>query len=181
MLLVEVFLMLLHMVAALFGGMLLLRAYMQWLRVGYHNPIAQFVVALTDWAARPLRALVPRSPRWDWASLLAAFLIALAYSSIVDALGGGHGVLGWPWLAPLSIALLVRWALYIVLTLVFVYALISVVNPEAPLAPTLDLLTRPLLAPFRRVMPAVAGFDLSPLAVIVVVQVLLYVLDRAGA
>jgi YggT family protein len=177
--LADVFLMLLHMAAALFGGLLLLRAYMQWLRLGYHNPIAQFVVAVTDWAVRPLRSLLPRSTRYDWASLLAAFLIALLYFSLVDAVGG-RNVLNWPWLVPLAVALLVRWALYIALTLVFAYALLSIVNPEAPLAPTFDLLTRPLLAPFRRVMPTIGGFDLSPLAVIVVVQVLLFILERAG-
>jgi YggT family protein len=177
--LVDVVRMLLRTAAAFLGGMLLLRAYMTWLRVGYHNPIAQFVVAVTDWAVRPLRSVLPRTPRWDWGSLLAALLVALLFLALDDAIGG-RTLLDWPWLLPLAVGLLLRWALYIALTLVFAYALLSIVNPEAPLAPTFDLLTRPLLAPFRRVMPLVGGFDLSPLALIVVIQILLFIIERSG-
>jgi len=177
--LADVFLMLLRMAATFLAGVLLLRAYMQWLRLGWHNPIAQFVVAVTDWAVRPLRSVLPRSSRYDWASLVAALLMALLYFSLVDAVSG-RNLLNWPWLVPLSVALLVRCGLYVAMTLIFAYALLSIVNPDAPLAPTFDMLTRPLLAPFRRVIPPVGGFDLSPIAVIVVIQVLLLILDRAG-
>src|SRR6266702_3859650 len=38
---------------------LLLRFYMQWLRAPFRNPVGQFVTALTDWAVRPVRRLIP--------------------------------------------------------------------------------------------------------------------------
>jgi YggT family protein len=41
------------------------------------------------------------------------------------------------------------------------------------------LLTRPLLAPFRRLLPLLGGFDLSPIAFLLVVQILLLILDWA--
>ena len=178
-LLTEIALMLLRLVASFLGGALLLRAYMTWLRVGYRNPLAQFVVAVTDWAVRPLRAVLPRTSRWDWASLAAAFLIALVSVAAADAIGGKMA-LDAAWLLPLALGLMLRWALYLALTLVFVYGLLSIVNPEAPLAPTFDLLTRPLLAPFRRVIPPVGGFDLSPMALIAVIWILLLIVDSAG-
>ena len=169
--LVDVSLMLLHMAASLFGGVLLLRVYMKRLRISAHNPISQFAHALTEWAVRPLRVLLPRAAGWDWAALLGALIVALLFLALADAITG-RSALTWPWFVPLALVLMVRWALYIAVTLVFAYALISLINPHAPLAPTFDLLTRPLLAPFRRILPTVGGFDLSPIVLIVLIQVL---------
>jgi YggT family protein len=42
------------------------------------------------------------------------------------------------------------------------------------------MLLRPFLAPFQRIIPLVGGFDLSPLALIVVVNVLLLIVNRSG-
>jgi YggT family protein len=51
------------------------------------------------------------------------------------------------------------------------------VNPHAPVAPAIDQLTRPWLAPIRRLVPLVGGVDLSPLVLIVVAQVALTLLE----
>ena len=50
----------------------------------------------------------------------------------------------------------------------------------APAAPGIAMLVRPFLAPFQRILPSVGGIDLSPLALLVVVNVLLLVLGRIG-
>ena len=57
--------------------------------------------------------------------------------------------------------------------IVLLSAILSWVNPQAPFAPTLNALTRPFLAPVRRIIPLVGGVDLSPLVILIVVQVLL--------
>lgn len=67
--------------------------------------------------------------------------------------------------------------LYLVLGAVIVSAVFSWVNPYAPLAAVFDTLTRPLLRPFRRFIPPVGGVDLSPLALLLVLQIALFVLD----
>jgi YggT family protein len=40
------------------------------------------------------------------------------------------------------------------------------------------MLVRPFLAPFQRILPPIGGFDLSPLVLLVVVNILLLVLSR---
>jgi YggT family protein len=55
---------------------------------------------------------------------------------------------------------------------------LSWVNPYAPVAPAIAMLVRPFLAPFQRVIPPIGGIDLSPLVLIVVVNILLLVLGR---
>jgi len=42
------------------------------------------------------------------------------------------------------------------------------------------MLVRPFLAPFQRALPLVGGLDLSPIVVILVVNVMLIVLGRSG-
>ena len=68
---------------------------------------------------------------------------------------------------------LIKWSLYLLMGLVILHAVLSWVNPHAPVAPALDQLTRPFLAPLRRVIPLVGGVDLTPLVVIVAAQVAL--------
>ena len=53
-----------------------------------------------------------------------------------------------------------------------VYAILSWVRADSPIVDVIDRLCAPLLRPFRRVIPLVGGFDLSPLALLVVLQVL---------
>src|SRR5690349_21118510 len=51
----------------------LVRFWMQAFRASARNPIAQFTMALTDWAVKPLRRIVPGLFNLDWASLIVAF------------------------------------------------------------------------------------------------------------
>jgi YggT family protein len=178
MLIQEVVHLLLRTAAALLGGALLLRVYLSWLRIGGHNPLYQFSWALTEWLVKPFRTLLPRRTRVDWPCVAAALVVALVFVLLIRLTGIGIA-LDWALLVPQVLGLVVHWALYMLTVLVFIYVLLSLVNPHAPLAPTFDLLTRPLLAPFRRALPLVGGFDLSPIAFLIVVQVLLLILDWA--
>ena len=69
--------------ASVVGGVLLLRFWMQAIRVRPPMSIAQFIFTLTDWLVRPLRRLLPGVGGYDWASLIGAFLIVLVASSVM--------------------------------------------------------------------------------------------------
>lgn len=45
----------------------LLRFLMQALRAPFRNPAGQAVIALTDWAVKPLRRVIPGVGGYDWA------------------------------------------------------------------------------------------------------------------
>jgi YggT family protein len=181
MLLVDIADFLLQTAAVILGVTLLGRAYMNYLGMPARNPLAQFSIALTDWMVRPLRRLVPSVGRLDAATLMAALLVAIAYLGIRFLLIG-IGISGWPWSALLLMAmvLLLRWAMYLVLWLTLLHVVLSWVNPHAPIAPAVSVLVRPFLAPFQRALPLVGGIDLSPIVVILIVNVMLIVLARSG-
>jgi YggT family protein len=179
MLFVEIARLLLETIGALLGVTLLLRAYMNWVGMPSRNPLAQFAIALTDWLVRPLRRVIPPAGRWDTASLVAAYLVAVVMMALTFLLIGAS-VSTWP-LGSLLITALVqvlRWCLYMVFFLTLVHVVFSWVNPYAPVAPAVAMLVRPFLAPFQRILPPIGGFDLSPLVLLVVVNVLLLILSR---
>jgi YggT family protein len=164
---------LLDVVAGLLGGACLLRLYMQYQRIGFGNPVGRFVFALTDWLVLPLRRVMPSWRRWDLASLVAAYLVMLVQFGILWLLAGRGGAGVIPVLAFFG---LLRLVLSGLMGLVIVYAILSWVRADSPIVDVIDRLCAPVLRPFRRIIPLVGGFDLSPLALLVVVQIALFVL-----
>lgn len=164
---------LLDVVAGLLGGACLLRLYMQHQRIGFGNPVGRFVFALTDWLVLPLRKVIPAVGKWDLASLVAAYLLQLAQYGILWLLMGrlNGGVV--PLLALFG---LLRLVVSGMIGLVIVYAVLSWVRADSPITDVIDRLTAPMLRPFRKLIPLVGGFDLSPLALLVVLQVAAIVL-----
>jgi len=58
---------------------------------------------------------------------------------------------------------------------VVLQAILSWVNPDSPIAPLLNTVTRPVLRPFRRLVPPIANVDLSPLFLLITCQLILSV------
>lgn len=158
----------------------LLRCFLQLTGAPFHNPFSQAVVALTNFAVRPTRRLVPALGWLDTASLLLAFITQLVLQLILLWLhdfpilvASTQVFLALPGLALLGV---IKYSLYLILYAVILLAIMSWINPHTPLAPVLDSLTRPILNPLRRIMPYTAGVDLSPLVVFLLIQLLLMLL-----
>jgi YggT family protein len=173
----EILSFLLEVVAGLIGGACLLRLYMQHQRVPFGNPIGRFVFALTDWLVLPLRRVLPAIRRVDTASLVAAYLVQLAQYSILWALFSRGDYAAVPVVALFG---LLQLAVSALTALVIVYAILSWVRSDSPITDVIDRLCAPLLRPFRRVIPLVGGIDLSPLALLVLLQVVSMVLRAAA-
>ena len=167
---------LLDVVFGLFTYALLLRFAMQVLRAPFRNPLGQAVIALTDWIVKPLRRVLPGWKGIDWASLLATFLFQFLWLLSYSLVFGGFDLLGIgvPFLLVATLIALVKAALWLLLVVVIVQALLSWFAPDGPLSGLLNALTFPFLRPVRRILPPIGGtLDLSPLVVIVIAQVLL--------
>nr|WP_212760899.1 YggT family protein [Telluria aromaticivorans] len=159
--------------AGLLGGLLLLRFWMQAIRVRPPAQIGQFTFTLTDWLVLPLRRLVPGMGGYDWASLIGAFLVVLLASSLLLLVGA-------PWETVLLGALFrfLNWVLYGFMALLIIDAVFSWVNPNAPLAPFVHAMNTPILRPIRRVVPPIGGMDLSVLVALVLIQIIQFVLRQ---
>lgn len=171
----------------LFAIAVLLRFMMQLFRVPFRNPFAQFIVAITDFAVKPLRRVVPGLFGLDWACLLLAWLVELGVvtagywlDGFPFALAGGKV---WPVMLGLAVVKLLSLAVYLVIGLTLVRAVLSWVNSHTPLIPVVVELTEPFLRPLRRFVPMVSNVDLTPLVLFILCQLVLMVpvlaLERA--
>lgn len=173
----NLFLTIVDTLGGLLSGVLLARFVMQWQRISFRNPLGQFVLATTDWLVVPLRRFVPSVAGFDTATLLPAWIVQVLVVFVALVVRGvvGHA-------DPLSL-LIVMWgaglletvkvALYMVMGVVLMSAIFSWVNPHAPLAGVIYALAEPFLRPFRRLIPPIGGVDLTPIALLLLLQVLL--------
>lgn len=164
---------LLEVAAGLVAGACLLRLYMQHQRIPLSarsgNPMGRFIFALTDWLVLPLRRVLPAVGRWDLSSLGAAFLVQMAQFTVLWLLSGmAAGLLSVAVLAAFG---LVRMAIAGFTGLVIVYAILSWVQTRSAVGDLLERLVMPLLGPIRRFVPLAGGVDLSPLVLLVLLQI----------
>jgi YggT family protein len=153
----------------------LVRFWMQALKAPVRNPIAQFTMALTDFAVKPLRRVLPGLFRLDLASLAVAWAAEFALLAILALLrevpiasGPVLSILGF-----LAIVKLLRLTVYIVMGAVLLQALLTWVSPYHPVAPFFDALTRPFLKPFQKAVPTIGGVDVTPVLVLIACQLVL--------
>jgi YggT family protein len=163
----------LEVLASLVAGAALLRLYLQFhhipmsLRSG--NPFAPYIFYLTNWSVMPLRRILPAWGRLDTASLLVAYLVLLIKCILL-------GLLGVLSAEPIALAVdalyeLLNLCLSSLSTLVLVFALLSWFSPSTPMFDLLERMVFPLLAPIRRLMPATGALDLSPLILLLLLQI----------
>lgn len=164
----SIFMLIVNAVASILAGVMLLRFWMQVVRVRPPQSVGQFVYQLSDWLVRPLRRVMPGGA-YDWASLLGAFIIILL--SIIAAVGLQSGF-DFKIILVLSLERLLEWICYGFMATLIIEAIFSWVNPYAPLAPFVRALNDPLLRPLRRVIPPLGGVDLSPLVLLILLQII---------
>jgi YggT family protein len=174
---------LLEVVCGILSGVCLLRLYMQYQRIPMSarsgNPLGRFVFALTDWIVLPLRRVLPSFGSLDTASLVAAFLLQLAEFGVLWLLAGAAGGLfAVPILAGFGLA---RMAISGMTGAVIVYAVLSWIQTQSVMADIIERLVAPLLMPIRRFLPLVGGIDLSPLVLLVILQIAAIVLGNLQA
>lgn len=163
-------------VASFVVYLLLLRFFFQWLRVPFHNPVGQFLIAATNWAVKPVRRVVPSLLGLDLASLACAWLLQMLALALLLKLGGrdlssAPGIAAGV-IAGLALVDLLQYSLKLLMFVLIIQAVLSWVNPYHPLQAVMDALTRPFVRPLRRVIPPLGGVDLSPLVLILILMVL---------
>lgn len=150
---------------------LLARFHFQWLRVPFRNPMGEFVLAVTNWAVLPARRVIPGLAGLDLATLILAWACqALGLWAQAAIVGAEPSALA---LVAVAAVDLLRYSVYILVFAVFVQVAISWINPDAPLGPLFDMVTRPFLRPLRRYVPPAGRVDLSPLVLLLVLYILL--------
>ncbi|HUO68727.1 MAG TPA: YggT family protein [Gammaproteobacteria bacterium] len=164
--------------SGLYISMFALRFILQWIRASYQSPLAQFVLQVTAPLVVPARRLLPSVRGIDLPTLVVIFLLECVATLLLYAI-----VSFVPPIDAFLVTVLLRLVtltLWLYCTALFVYVVMSwfgggMYNPSAA---TLAEVVEPLLRPFRRLLPPIAGFDVSPVIVLVLLQAVIYALPR---
>jgi YggT family protein len=156
----------------------MVRLLLQLTRADFRNPLAQAVVRLTNPLIMPLRRVLPPLGKVDTASVVAVLLVATLKVAVLASFSDLAPVLTplmWVRAVLVEIARTLLWTYFYAIVL---YALLSLIAPGgySPLQSVLSALCEPVLRPIRRLLPAIAGIDLSPLWAGILIQAILILL-----
>ena len=128
-------------VMSILGVLLLLRAWVYVWAFSPRHPIVQLARRATDWLVEPLSKLIPRSGSYDWPSLVAALVAAVIMVLMQRVLTGmPYTPIGLV-IAPLATVL--RWALEMMSWGVFIWVVMTWLNPQSPMTYALGTLVDP--------------------------------------
>lgn len=150
----------------------LLRFLLQLVRADFYNPLVQALVKITNPPLIPLRRVIPGFGGLDVAGIVLLLGLQILELVLVGLIRDASFSL--PGLLIISIAELLVLVLNVYLVAIIIQAVLSWVNPGtySPFTALLDRLTEPVLEPARRLLPPIGGLDLSPILVLIGIQLL---------
>jgi YggT family protein len=155
---------------------LLLRILLEAVRADWYNPVCQALIKITDPLVKPVSKLTPRAGKVNLAAIIVLYILQVVGLLILYLLAGqAPDPLV---LALLAVMRLVRLLLVVYMVLIIATVIVSWIGQSVrhPIIPLLFQLTDPVLAPIRRVLPDLGGFDLSPLVALIGIQFLIILL-----
>jgi len=160
----------------LYVAAVLLRLLLQWVRADFYNPLSQFLVKLTNPVLLPLRRLIPSIGRLDTASLVLMLVLEVIGISLISVVG--KSAVTMQQIVAFSVLKLIMTLLMTYFFLIIVAVILSWIgrNLRHPFIPLVFQLTEPVLRPIRRVIPPIAGIDLSPLFALIAIRFLILLL-----
>ena len=148
----------------------LLRFLMQWVRADFYNPISQFLVKITNPPLRPLRRIIPGLGGIDLASVVLLIALQMLDLLLINiAVGRMNSAEG---LFVTAVAELLSTLITLYFITIFVEVILSWIAAGTynPVTYLVHQLNAPVMAPARRLIPPIGGIDLSPLVVMIVLQ-----------
>ena len=150
----------------------LLRVLLPLARADSRNQLSQAVIRMTNPLVLPLRKVLPPVGKVDTASIVALIIVQAAAVAMMWLLGGYPGIFTPAQFIQVVFLMLVTTVLRFYIFALILYAILSWIAPGtySPAASLLDTLCEPLLRPLRRIIPPLAGIDLSALFAIIILQ-----------
>jgi len=155
----------------------LLRFLLQIAKADFYNPVSQSVVKITDPLVRVLRNFIPGYRGVDFSTLVLALIIeAVAIFVLVLLYGGslpGFGyVITWSFVGILYFIInIYYYAIIASIIMSFVMMFSGNMNPH-PILRVIWQLTEPVMAPIRKIIPAIGGLDFSPIFIFLAIQII---------
>ena len=176
--LIQIANLLIDAVAFLIVLAIIMRFLLQASGADYYNPLSQSIVKISNPFLQPLYGLIPRFKQLDLAALIVAVGINMVVIYLKAALLGfnvGSVLLALNW----AVIGILSFILYTYLISIIIMVVLSWVAPGngSPVVNLLRQMVEPVMRPARKIVPDLGGLDLSPVVVLLALQVLLLLLQ----
>ena len=160
----------------LYVAAVLLRLLLQWVRADFYNPLCQFLVKVTNPVLVPLRRVIPSIRRLDTASVVLMLALEIFGVWIITRIGSIS--MTAQEIVVFSVTKLIMTLLMTYFFLIIVSVILSWVGRKMshPATPLVFQLTEPILQPIRKIIPPIAGIDLSALFALIAIRFLMLLL-----
>lgn len=150
---------------------LMLRFLLRATHADWRHPIVTFIAKVTNPLCAPINKVLPLKGRWDWSAIGTAVIIQALFVLLVGFLTQKE--FGAVFILLASITEIMNQLLDMLFWLIIIQVVLSWVAPgHNPNTAIFDQLTHPILEPFKRIIPPIAGMDLSPLAAILTIKLI---------
>ena len=159
--------------------LMLLRFWMQWVRADFRNQFGGFIITITNPVVIPTRKFIPSIGTIDAATLILAYLIALFKVVSLILLKSNANISElFPWVLVPAIGVVLQSSIYLLMAAIFANIIASWVAPHSyhPILMVARSISDPIMSPARKLIPAIAGVDLSPILVFMLLNILLQLL-----
>jgi YggT family protein len=152
----------------------IMRIILVYTGANYFNPFTQFIVKLTDFLVVPLRRLIPNMGRIETSSILLILILEILKFYLVSSLSFGNpNVIG---IIILALSDMLKLLIMTFFYAIILQAILSWIQPYAPINRILHQITAPIMRPLQRIIPPVGGFDISPIPALIGLQLLIILL-----
>lgn len=153
---------------------LFMRLVLAWVGADYYHPMTQFVVKLTGFLVKPLKKVLPDIRGLETSTLVLIILVEIIKYFLITLFSFGMpNLLG---LVILAIGDALRLMIETLSLALVLQVILSWVQPGSPLYLVLAKFTSPMMRPIQKVIPPVAGIDISPVPAIIILQLLIIIL-----
>lgn len=173
----EIFVYLFQVLGSIYAAIALLRVLLQLSRADYYNAVSQVIIKATQPMVKPLRMVIPPWKNLDIAALLWCFLfqliaIEIAALVVLQTLIDPITALTWGAIGLLNLTLDIFYFGLLALIIISFVVMLGGMHISHPALDLLRQLMSPVLTPFQKLLPPMGGFDLSPILVFLLINVI---------
>jgi len=150
----------------------ILRFLFALLHVDFRNPISQMIFSVTNPPLRVLRRFIPGIYGIDLAAIVLILLVGTIKTGLLVAVSGFQP--NFPGTLVVTVAEVLNTITWTFIIAILGSAILSWVAPTThhPAAQIINRISYPILKPFRKILPAFQGLDLSPILALIALNLI---------
>jgi YggT family protein len=153
---------------------LIVRLVLAWANAGTQHSLTQFVVNCSSFVVKPLKKYIPDFRNLETATLALIFILEIIKFVFVAFLTFGFpNIFG---LIIIAFGDMIKLILQLLFYAILLQAVISWIQPGSSINQVLYQFTSPIMRPLQRLIPPVAGFDISPIPALIFLQLLMIII-----